>query len=350
MGGFKRANCRLRGDTAMGISILVERTQNLPSGTALILSDYGDAVTEAEFSSQRFDAPGKLTFSSIEEGGNLIEMGSPVTLAVDGKPVFKGYIFTAERNRYGETTYTAYDQLRYLKANASYTFEAMTLGQIIAQIASDFGLTVGMLEDTGYAFPCLIKEDESCLDIIFEALSQTIIQTGRIFNFYDQAGELILTEAKNMCGTILAGDESMVTDYTYKCDIDSHTYNRIKLVRPNSETGRADVYLHEDTDNIKKWGLLQYYSQVDENLNEAQIDQMCAQYLQYYNRITQTLTLEGLGITGIRAGSIVPVRIEVIDDLSAPRLLLAEKVTHKFESGGHTMSIAVKDFGQLGVV
>ena len=80
MGGFKRANCRLRGDTAMGISILVERTQNLPNGTALILSDYGDAVTEAEFSSQRFDAPGKLTFSSIEEGGNLIEMGSPVTL------------------------------------------------------------------------------------------------------------------------------------------------------------------------------------------------------------------------------------------------------------------------------
>ncbi len=350
MDGFRKASCRLRGDQVMSISILVESTKKQPGGTALILSDYAEVVTEAEFSSQRFDAPGKLTFSSIEEGSNSIEMGSPVTLAVDGKPVFKGYVFTAERNRYGETTYTAYDQLRYLKANASYTFEAMTLGQIISRIASDFGLKTGKLEDTGYAFPCLIKEDESCLDIIFEALSQTIIQTGRIFNFYDQAGELTLTEAKNMCGTTLVGDGSLVTDYTYKCDIDSNTYNRIKLVRPNSETGKADVYLHEDTETIKKWGLLQYYDQVDENLNEAQIDQMCAQYLQYYNRIMQTLTLEGLGVIGIRAGSIVPVRIGAIHDLNVLRLLLAEKVTHTFEEGVHTMSITVKDFGQLGVI
>lgn len=75
---------------------------------------------------------------------------------------------------------------------------------------------------------------------------------------------------------------------------------------------------------------------------------MCAQYLQYYNRILQTVKMEGMGAAGIRAGTIVPVRIGAIEDLSIPRLLLAEKVTHKFESGAHTMSIEVKDFGQLG--
>lgn len=332
----------------MSISVLVESTAEQAGKTVVSVWDYGDIVCEAEWASQRLDAPGKLTFSCIEEGKIKIGIGSPVTLVVDGVPTFKGYVFTAERNRYGETSYTAYDQLRYLKAHASYTFEAMTLGEIITRIAEDFGLKVGVMEDTGYRFPCLIKEDEGCLDIIFEALSQTIIQTGRIFNFYDHAGELTLVEAKKMYVRTLVGDGSLVTDYTYKRDMDSSTYNRVKLVRPNSETGKADVYLHEDTETIKKWGLLQYYEQVDENLNEAQIDQMCAQYLQYYNRILQTVKMEGMGAAGIRAGTIVPVRIGAIEDLSIPRLLLAEKVTHKFESGAHTMSIEVKDFGQLG--
>ena len=271
-------------------------------------------------------------------------------LSVDGVKMFKGYVFTAERNRDGEVAYVAYDQLRYLKANASYVFEAMTLPQIIQQIAADFNLTCGTLEEPGYAFPCLIKENVSCLDIIFDALAETIIQTGKIYVFYDNAGALSLTEARNMYSTVLLGDGSLVTDYTYKRDIDSDTYNRVKLVRPNKDTGRADTYVHEDTETIGKWGLLQYYDQVDENLNEAQIDQMCAQYLQYYNRVLQTLTIEAIGVPGLRAGMIIPVCFGDINDLSVSRLLLAEKVTHTFEADDHTMSIEVKDFGQLGGV
>ena len=89
------------------------------------------------------DSPGKLTFTVIEQGGISIPEGSSVDLAVDGVRMFHGYVFTAEQNRDGEVQYTAYDQLRYLKANASYVFEAMTLPQIIQQIAADFGLVCG---------------------------------------------------------------------------------------------------------------------------------------------------------------------------------------------------------------
>ena len=148
----------------------------------------------------------------------------------------------------------------------------------------------------------------------------------------------------------MVGEGSLVTDYTYKRDIDSDTYNRIKLVKKNEQSGRTDVYIHEDSETVKKWGILQYYDEVDENMNEAQIDQMCVQYLQYYNRVLQTLTLEALGAAGIRAGSIIPVQITGIHDLSVTRLLLAEKVTHTFEEGDHTMSIEVKSFEQLGGV
>lgn len=319
-------------------------------GGALVtqITDYADVTQEVEITTNRLDAPGKMTFSCLEEGTIRIREGSAVECTVDGITMFKGFVMTAERTRGGETTYTAYDQLRYLKANASYAFEQMTLSQIIRQIAADFGLAVGTLADTGYVFPCLVKENEECLDIIFDALAQTIVQTGKIFLFYDDGGKLTLIEAKELFQQTLFGEGSLVTDYTYKRDIDSDTYNRIKLVKKNEESGRTDVYIHEDTDTIKKWGILQYYDEVDENMNEAQVDELCRLYLQYYNRVLQTLTLEALGVVSVRAGSIIPVRINGIEDLSVSRLLLAEKVVHNFEGDNHTMKIEVKSFEQLG--
>ena len=313
-----------------------------------MILELAEAASEIEWTTNRFDSPGKLTFTVQEEGAVRIFEGSSVELAVDGKKLFKGYIFIVERDRDGKTSYTAYDQLRYLKANASYTFENMTLGQMIARIAADFGLKVGTLEDTGYAFPCLLKENEGCLDILFDALAETIVRTGKIFLFYDDCGALTLTESKNLFTRTVIGEESLVTDYTYKRDIDSDTYNRVKLVKKNEKSGRTDAYIHEDTDTIKKWGVLQYYDEVDENLNEAQIDEMCRNYLEYYNRVLQTVTLDAVGVVEIRAGSIVPVQLSGIGDLQTVRLLLAEKVTHTFEADVHTMSIEVKSFEQIG--
>lgn len=330
-------------------SLQTQSVSPAPGGaTQTVYTDYSNAISEAELTTNRFDSPAQLNFTVLEKNGISIPEGSSVSLAVDGVNMFKGYVFTAEQNRDGEVQYTAYDQLRYLKANASYVFEAMTLGQIIQQIAADFGLTCGTLADTGYAFPCLIVENESCLDVIFNALTETIYMTGKIFNFYDENGALTLKEAKEMYSNVLIGDKSLATDFTYKRDIDSDTYNRVKLVRPNKETGKADTYLVEDTTNIGKWGLLQYYDEVDENLNSAQIEQMCTQYLQYYNRVLQTLSVDAIGVPGLRAGMVVPIRLSAVDSLSVSRLLLAEKVTHTFEADDHTMSVEVKDFENLG--
>ena len=158
-----------------------------------------------------------------------------------------------------------------------------------------------------------------------------------------------MREAKNLQITTVIGDGSMMTDYEYKRDIDSQTYNRVKLARPNKDTGRTDIYVHEDTETISKWGLLQYYDKVDDELNEAQIDLLCQNYLKYYNKVTQSLSLEAMGITGIRAGMILPVLINDVESLSYNRVLLAEKVTHTYEgSAYHKMKIDVKNFEQLG--
>ena len=323
---------------------LISSTENK---NKTIVRDYANVTEKAEITTERFDAAGKMTFSVLHKNIGALDVGSMVKFKADGVKMFKGYIFKREDTFDGVSSFTAYDQLRYLKANASYAFKKKELRQIIKKIAEDFQLKTGTLEKTGYRFPTLVKENESCLDIIFDALERAIIETGKIWNFYDDFGELTLREIAYLYTDKLIGDGSLVTDYTYTEDIDSETYNRVKLVKKNEKSGKTDAYIYQDSDTIKKWGILQYYDEITEDLNKAQIKNLCKQYLKYYNRILKTVKIDAIGIPELRAGMIVPIRIKSIGDLERATLLIAEKVTHTFEGGNHTMSIEVKDFKNL---
>ena len=326
---------------------MFELISSMENKNKTIVRDYANVTEKAEITTERFDAAGKMTFSVLNKNIGALDVGSMVKFKADGVKMFKGYIFKKEDTFDGVSSFTAYDQLRYLKANASYAFKKKELRQIIKKIAEDFQLKTGTLEKTGYRFPTLVKENESCLDIIFDALERAIIETGKIWNFYDDFGELTLREIAYLYTDKLIGDGSLVTDYTYTEDIDSETYNRVKLVKKNEKSGKTDAYIYQDSDTIKKWGLLQYYDEITEDLNKAQIKNLCKQYLKYYNRILKTVKIDAIGIPELRAGMIVPIRIKSIDDLERATLLIAEKVTHTFEGGNHTMSIEVKDFKNL---
>lgn len=314
-----------------------------------VTKDYAPIMEECTYTTNRVDSPGQFSFNLIENSGIAIPEGAAVYVRVDDQDFFKGYIFAAERSRNKRVKYTAYDQLRYLKAKASYTFVAMTIEQIITQIAGDFGLQVGELAATGYKIPALVEDNKSCLDIIFDALEKVTVVTGKIYVFYDDYGKLTLSEVKSHVWNRLVGDKSLLNDYTYKRSIDSDTYNRVKLARPNKETGRSDVYVYQDSDTIGQWGLLQYYEQVDEEANAAQIDEMCKAYLKYYNRVWQTLSLKKIvGFPQIRAGWVIPVRLAELDVTRIQRFFMAEKVTHKIKGNTHTMDIEVKNIVDLG--
>lgn len=331
----------------MNVSLKVATKSN----SKTVIKEYAPIMISTECVTNRMNSPGKLTFSTIEDSGIDIELGSGVYFMSNDQKMFKGYVFSAERQKNHKVTYTAYDQLRYLKAKASYTFTAVSLESIIRQIASDFNLKVGTLAETGYKIPSLIAENETCLDIITEALAQTIVQTGKIFVFYDDYGELTLKEASSLIWNKLIGEKSLLSDYSYQRSIDSDTYNQVKLARPNKDTGRADVYIYKDSDTIGQWGLLQYYDVVDEGMNAAQIQELCENYLKYYDRIWQTLKLKKvIGAPELRAGWIIPVRIDTIDATNTTRLFLTERISHKFSGNTHTMEIEVRNFNDLGGV
>ena len=263
--------------------------------------------------------------------------GDPVRFSVDGQLIFLGWVFTKSRDRHAVIEVTCYDQLRYLKASASYCFTGRTAGEIISEIAQDFQLQVGALDKTGYPIPTLIMEEKSCLDIISTALQKTLLATGTLYTFFDDGGALSLREAGAMVAEGVVGTCSLLTDYSYKTDIDQQTYNSIKLSRPNEATGRADVFQVMDSGNIGKWGLLQLYQTVDGDANDAQLQAQAKASLAYYNRRMRTLKVSSLGVPGLRAGQMVLTRIPGLGDVDLDQYVLLEKVTHTFEGGVHTM-------------
>lgn len=296
-----------------------------------------NSVTQAAWSTERTGAPGTLKFTVLKGGDLSYTEGDEVRFSVDGELQFFGWVFTKVKNRWGEIETTCYDRLRYFKANASYAFYGMTAGDILRQVAGDLQIATGVIDDTGYQIPSLIQEDEGCLDIIGEAVHRTLLNTGKIYVFFDDGTGVSLRESGKMLARTIVGEASLLTDYSYKTDIDEQTYNFIKLARPNEETGRADVFERVDSDAVRKWGLLQLYRQVDGALNDAQVREQASVLLQTYDRRMRTLKVSSLGVPGLRAGQWLYMQVPGLGDISLDQWVMLEKVTHTWENGVHTM-------------
>lgn len=301
--------------------------------------DVAPCVTTVSYTTERTGTPGKLTFTLLKSGDiNFLE-GDIVRFTVYNTLVFYGWVFTKSKDRWGVIDVTCYDRIRYLKNNASYTFYDQTAAQIITQICGDLQLDVGTLADTGYVIPSLIEDNQPCIDIIQEALNQTLLNTGTIYVLYDDGNGICLQEAAAMQSNVVIGDKSLLTDYTYKTDIDSQTYNSVKLARPNESTGMADVVTVQDSANIGQWGLLQLYQQVDGTLNTAQMTAQAQTTLTFYNRRMRTLKVEALGVVGLRAGQMIRMVVSELGDMALNQLVMLEKVSHTWESDVHTMEL-----------
>lgn len=295
------------------------------------------STAEASWTTNRTGSPGKFTFT-VEKTGDLnFHEGDAVRFSVDGQLQFYGWVFTKEKDRWGEISVTCYDRVRYLKANASYAFYDQRASDILRQIAGDLQLDVGTVADTGYAIPSLIEQDQTCLDIIEGAVQQTLLNTGDIYVLFDDGNGLSLRRPEDMVSPVVIGEKSYLTEYMYKTDIDSQTYNSVKLSRPNEETGRSDVFVAMDSANIARWGLLQLYQQVDGDVNDAQVKAQAQATLAFYDRRLRTLKVNALGVPGLRAGQMVLMKVPDLGDVSLDQYVLLEKVTHTWKNDEHTM-------------
>lgn len=299
--------------------------------------EISNCTQQCTWTTNRTGSPGKFEFTVNKAGDLSFVEGDTVRFSVDGELVFFGWVFTKSKDRWGVIDVTCYDRLRYLKNSASYAFYDLSAGDMIRQMAADMQVDVSEIEDTGYIIPSLIEQEQSCIDIAQSALEQTLLNTGNIYVLFDDGHGLSLKQPANMISDVIIGDKSLLTDYSYKTDIDQQSYNSVKLVRPNEQTGRKDVFIAQDSGNIDRWGLLQLYQSVDGAMNDAQVKAQAEATLGFYNRRLRTLSVSSLGVPGLRAGQMIYMNVPGLGDINLNQYVLLEKVTHTWENNDHTM-------------
>ena len=292
---------------------------------------------EIRWTTERKGAPGKLEFTLVDDGRVAIQEGDPVRLTVDGKALFLGYVFRLSGSKDKRMKVLAYDQTRYLKNRDTYVFEEMTAAGVIRQIALDYGLRLGEIEETGHLIPSRVEENTTLLDMMQTALEITLTHTRRLYVLYDDAGKLTLRDASRMQAGVLI-DEETAEDFEYASSIDEKTYNRVKLIYEDEKSGERQVFTAQDAANSAQWGTLQYFETIDD-VNGAQ--NKANMLLSLYNAKTKTLRIRNaLGHTAVRAGSIVLLRLKV-GDITLNNNMIVEKCVHVFSNELHLMDLTL---------
>lgn len=312
-----------------GVELTIQNNANQMQNPVL----EGDVVWET----QRSGAPASLKFTVVKDDTLSFHEGNPVSFRFNGQNVFYGYVFSKSRSDSLLIDVTCYDQTRYFKNKDTISYENKTYAELVKMLAADYSLTVGTLADTKYKIPQRIEEG-TIFDIFGNASDLTIINTGRVYNLFDDFGKLTLKAYADMFLPIYI-DEGTSQDYSYISSIDSDVYNRIKLAYDNGDTGEREVHVLNDTTSQTKWGVLQYYAKLDSALSTADLQVKAKVLLQYYNVIRRELTMKKVfGDVRARAGASVAVGMG-LGDINIRNYMCIEKAKHTFSHGLHTMDL-----------
>ncbi len=313
-------------------------------GNELGTKAYLPAVEEGiEWATERKNTPGKLTFKVLQDDVLNFSEGSAVRMKADGDEIFFGFVFKQQRTKNQTITVTAYDQLRYLKNKDTIVYEGKTADQFLRMIAADYALNVGALENTGYVIESRVEENTSLFEMIQNALDLTLLNTGEMFVLYDDFGKLTLKNMSSMVvgshGTYFMMDEKTCETFDYISSIDDNTFNRIKLTYDNEDTGFREVYIAQDSGNINKWGILQYFDTLKKGENgQAKVDAL----LKLYNKKTRNLKLTNvLGDNRVRAGSVIMVNLD-LGDMKLRSFMLVESCRHIYRESEHWMDLTLR--------
>lgn len=334
----------------MTIKILID------NGKKILTPEIQDNVT-VEW--ERTGMAGRMTFTALADKKLDFSEGNAVTLRVNKKPFFLGYVFTRNQTEPDKVTVTCYDQLRYLKNQESYVFENKTATEMIRKIAKDFKLSCGKLADTKYKLETFTKDNTQLFDIINEALKETSVKKEKKYVLYDEFGKFRLQDENDMQLNLLV-DEATAQTYSYSSSIDNETYNKIKVIKEGKDNGsrksndeeaekqrilNRQIYVAQDKKNMGRWGTLQLVEEIDK---ESDGRDRAQKLLKKYNAPKKTLQISGaLGDVRVRAGSQIGVILKSATDKKTRKLikLRVENVRHIFSGDLHTMDLTLKGKG-----
>lgn len=311
--------------------------QNSNTGTVY---DISDLASDIQIAKNIEGNAGKLTALLQKDPNNILQIanGSIVSFIADGVGIFFGYIFTIGTDAKETYKITAYDQLRYLKNEEVYVTKNLTASQIFEKICYDNQLRYQIKVPSNYVPSAFLHDKKTLYDIINRGRKMANVYENRQYYITDEFGILTWSELSAEKTNLILGEGSLLTDYQYERSIDKDSFNQIKIYRDNQTSGKRDVWLAKDSNNLKRWGKLQYLQKADGNDTEAMIQETLQKLLKVKNRETQTLKLNALGVNELQAGKgfrFILNRENINQDM------WIVSSTHNYNKDSHTMSLEV---------
>ncbi len=296
-------------------------------------------VGDIKVTRERTGAPSKMTFSYVDIDGMNISEGNAVAFRFRNNKVFFGYIFALDSDSDKEQiSVTCYDQLRYFKNKDSFVYSAKYSDMLKNNICKKYGFKTGIIEDTGYKIPTRL-EDGSLFDICAQAENSTHLSSGSRFVLFDDFGSICLRNMKNLILPLLI-DKDTTGKWTLKRTIDSNVYNRIVIKKDNNETGERELYIANDSETQKKWGVLTLEEDAEDDAGASEMKSKAKSMLKYYNRLNQTFNVEKcIGDCRVRGGSSLLVAFDLGNGRKIRNLMIVDKVEHTFSDNYHFMDM-----------
>lgn len=274
------------------------------------------------------DTAGQFEFSILKDSNLDIQEGNAVIFRKSGKGIFYGYIFTKSREKDGIIKVTAYDQLRYLKNTDTYCYKNRRYDEVLQMIAADHRLTVGTVENTGYAINGRVCDDMTLFDILKEARELTKAATGIDYVLFDDFGELSIKSTDSLQTDYLLCAET-AENFSYKSTIDDEVYNCVQLYRDDDTTGNREKYVFKDAENINRWGLLQTAYKLENGDNPYALGGLVLNAL---NQKKRELEVKGcFGDLRLRAGAKLFVNLDLGDVIYKNVNPIITKAVHNFD-------------------
>lgn len=284
----------------------------------------------------KFNRSLSLKMIGTEDGRNrafLIDEGDSIAFKYENKIRFIGVVFAQSITSKGDFSITAYDSNVYLaKSTDTRIFKNKKASEIIRILATDFGIPVGSIADTGYIIPYLRLSNLTLYDMVLKVLTLTRKQTNKRFFIGNVNGKLTLTAGTSNTKYLFKDGENLLSA-SYSRSIED-TRTQAKVI--GGPKGKETVVVVKDDAKRTKYGVLQAFEEMDEKATPSQVKQRAQALLKEQAVVSEQLNVEVLGVPEVDVGT--PVYI--VNKMTATNgAYYVTSITHTYSAGLHEMSL-----------
>lgn len=291
------------------------------------------------WSGQRYKSARKITANILytDEGGHQytkVHEGDTVLFKWKEKELFRGIVFSRDRTKSGLISLVAFDMLQYLLLNKdTYVFSGKKSSDIVIRICKDFQIPYGSIANTGVRLNEIFQNETTLYDISLKSLVNTEKESGRRFKILSDKGALNLKEVLPSKDQWVLETGVNIIDYSYHTSIDE-TATRVKLVTGEDKNTVTTVV--SDKSNQNKYGVLQHFERVTENINKSQLTSRAKNILEKKKGVQKNFEVQALGISEIISG--MPIYV-IEKEIDVKGTYYVDTDTHYFSGEYHDMKL-----------